>query len=302
VVSKDPFWIGLESPEEIGMNLKGSQTEKNLEMAFAAESKARNAYTYYAEAARQAGHPLVADVFLEIAKNEDEHARGHWGFLEKIQDTPTNLEAAAHGEHYDATTIYPGFARTAREEGFEAIADYFERMTDREARHEIIIRTLIEQLKEGGALQERTAGHSSVTLLEVMLPHQGNPAGNVHGGEIMKMMDTAAGVVAARHAHSNVVTAKVEELNFLRPVHIGELVFTHARLTFVSRTSMEVLVEVETENLATEERHKAMTASFIYVSLDKTGKPVKVPPLLITTEEGERLFEEGRKRYDTRKK
>ena len=60
------------------MNLKESQTEKNLEMAFAAESRARNAYTYYAEAARKGGHPLVADAFLEIAKNEEEHARGHF--------------------------------------------------------------------------------------------------------------------------------------------------------------------------------------------------------------------------------
>jgi len=284
------------------MNLKGSQTEKNLEMAFAAESKARNAYTFYAEAARKVGHPLEADVFLEIARNEEEHARGHLEFLEKIQDTQTNLEAAVHGEHYEATTIYPDFARTAREEGFEAIADYFERMTKIEAKHEEIIRNLLKQLKEDESPKERTAGHSSITLVEVMLPHQGNVAGNVHGGEIMKMMDTAAGVVAARHAHSNVVTAKVEELNFLRPVHIGELVFAKATLTFVSRTSMEVRVEVETENLATEERHMALTASFIYVSLDHMGKPIQVPPLLITTEAGEKLFQEGRKRYENRKK
>jgi len=141
-----------------------------------------------------------------------------------------------------------------------------------------------------------------VSLIQVMLPHQGNIAGNVHGGEIMKMMDTAAGVAAARHAHSNVVTAKVEELNFLRPVQIGELVFAHASLIFVSHTSMEVRVEVETENLVTEERHKALTASFIYVALDQTGKPTEVPPLLITTEEGQRLFEEGRKRYEARKR
>ena len=194
------------------MNVKGSQTEKNLEMAFAAESMARNTYTCFAEAARQAGHPLVADVFLEIARNEEEHARGHLGFLGKIQDTPANLEAAVHGEHYEATSVYPGFAKTAREEGFENIADYFVRMTKVEARHGGIIQDLLKQLREGGTLEERTAGHSSVTLVEVMLPHQGNPAGNVHGGEIMKMMDTAAGVVAARHAHSNVVTAKVEEL------------------------------------------------------------------------------------------
>jgi acyl-CoA hydrolase len=283
------------------MNLKGSKTEQNLEKAFAAESKARNFYTYYAETARKASQPFIADAFMEIAHNEEEHARSHMGFLEKVQDTVTNLETAAHGEHYEATSIYPDFARTAREEGFGEIADYFERMTKVEARHEAIIRKLQTHLKEQTTPQERTIGHSAMTLVQIMYPHQGNWAGNVHGGEIMKLMDTVAGVVAHRHAHSNVVTAKVEELNFLKPVHIGELVFAKARLTFVSRTSMEVLVEVETEDLATEERHKALTASFIYVSLDNTGKPMEVPPLLITTEEGERLFEEGRKRYESRK-
>jgi len=282
------------------MDLKGSRTEKNLEKAFAAGSKARNAYTCYAEAARIAGHPLVADVFMEMAKNEEEEARGQLDFLERIQDTQTNLEAAAQGEQAEATTIYPDFVRIAREEGFETIAGYFERMKERAARHEKILQNLLQQLKEGGTLQERTTGHSAVTLLELMLPHQGNPAGNVHGGELMKLMDTAAGVVAARHSHSNVVTAKVQELNFLRPVHIGELVFAYAKLTFVSRTSMEVSVEIETENLATEERQMAMTASFIYVSLDRNGNPLKVPSLLVTTEEGQKLFEEGKKRYESR--
>jgi acyl-CoA hydrolase/ferritin len=284
------------------MNLKGSKTEKNLEQAFAAETQARNAYIYYAATALEEGHPQVADVLLEISKNEEEHARGHLGLLGRIQDTLSNLEEAVHGEHYDASTIYPEFAQAAGQEGFYEVAEYFNKMTKVEARHEAIIRTLIEQLKAGTPPKERTAGHSSVTLVEVMLPHQGNPAGNVHGGEIMKMMDTAAGVVAARHAHANVVTAKVEELNFLRPVHIGELVFVNARLVFVSRTSMEVRVEVETENLATETRHQALTASFIYVALDRSGNPVEVPPLLITTEEGERLFQEGKKRYEARKK
>jgi len=284
------------------MNLEGSKTGKNLEEAFAAESKARNAYIFYADAAQKAGHSFVADAFLDIAKNEEEHARGYLEFLGKIQDTRANLEAAAHGEHYECTAVYPEFARTAREEGFHEIADFFERMSKVEARHEAIIKNLLQNLKENSSPKERTAGHSSVTLVQVMYPHNANRAGNVHGGEIMKMMDTAAGVVASRHAHSNAVTAKVEDLNFLRPLHIGDLVFAHASLVFVSRTSMEVRVEVETENLDTEKRQKALTASFIYVAMDQSGKPMEVPPLLITTEEGERLFEEGRKRYEARKK
>jgi uncharacterized protein (TIGR00369 family) len=283
------------------MNLKGSQTEKNLEAAFAAESKARNAYNYYAAAAEKEGLTFISDAFLEIARNEEEHARGHFEFLGKIQDTLANLETAVHGEAYEYNTVYPDFAKTAREEGFPEIGEYLEQMAKMESRHEKIIKNLIKHLKERSTPKERTTGHSSMTLVQVMLPDQGNPAGNVHGGEIMKMMDTAAGVVAARHAHSNVVTAKVEELKFLRPVHIGELVFAHARIVFVGSTSIEIRVEVEAENLVTEERHKALTAYFIYVALDRSGKPITVPPLLITTEEGERLFEEGRKRHEARK-
>ncbi len=283
------------------MNLKGSQTEKNLEAAFAAEAKARNAYHYYAVAAEKEGLSFISDAFLEIAKNEEEHARGHFEFLGKVQDTLANLETAVHGEAYEYNTIYPGFAKTAREEGFTEIGKYFERMAEMESRHEKIIKNLIEHLKERSVPKERTTGHSAMTLVQMMLPNQGNPAGNVHGGEIMKMMDTAAGVVAARHAHSNVVTAKVEDLKFLRPVHIGELVFAHAKPVFVGSTSIEIRVEVETENLVTEERHKALTAYFIYVSLDQSGKPISIPPLLITTEEGKRLYEEGRRRHEARK-
>jgi uncharacterized protein (TIGR00369 family) len=283
------------------MDLKESKTEKNLEEAFAAESKARNTYIYYAQAARQEDHSLIADVFLEIAKNEEEHARTQFQFLGKIGRPGENLQAAAQGEHRECAILYPAFARTAREEGFLEIADFFERMARMEAAHEEIIRNLLQNLQEHSVPKERTAGHSSVTLVQVMYPHQANRAGNVHGGEIMKLMDTAAGVVATRHAHTNVVTAKVEELNFLKPVRVGDLVFAHAALTFVSRSSMEIRVEVETENFLNEERQKALTAYFIYVALDSAGKPTRVPSLLITTEEGKKFFAEGEKRYESRK-
>jgi acyl-CoA hydrolase len=94
----------------------------------------------------------------------------------------------------------------------------------------------------------------------------------------------------------------VDNILFLKPVRVGDLILVHASLTFVGRSSMEIRVEVETENLAQEGRQKALTANFIYVALDKTGKPTGVPPLLITTEEGERLFEEGRERYEAHQK
>ena len=138
-------------------------------------------------------------------------------------------------------------------------------------------------------------------MAQVMLPDQANPAGYVHGGELMKLMDKAAGVVAARHCHCNVVTAMVHELHFLHPVRVGQLVLVHAKISFASHSSMEVRLEVETEDLWTEKRVTSLTAYFVMVALDKDGKPAGVPPLIICTEEEERLFNEGSSRYQARR-
>jgi acyl-CoA hydrolase/rubrerythrin len=284
------------------MNLEGSKTEKNLEDAFAEESRAQNTYLYYADAARKAGHDHIADFFLEIAKNEGEHARTLFESLGRIKDTRTNLKAVVREEKYGGTVMYPEFVKAAREEGFEEIAVSFERMSKVEARHEEICLNLLKNFDEHIIPNERTVGHSSVIMAQLMLPHHANPAGYAHGGEIMKIMDNAAGVVAARHAHTNVVTVRVDNILFLKPVRVGDLVLVRASLTFVGRSSMEIRVEVDTENLAQESGQKALTANFIYVALDKMGKPTEVPPLLVTTEEGERLFEEGRERYEVYKK
>jgi len=284
------------------MSLKGSKTEKNLEDAFADESRTQNTYTYYADAARKEGHDHIADFFLEIAKNEGEHARTQFELLGRIEDTRANLKAVVQKEKYEGAVMYPEFAKTARAEGFEEIAGCFERMSKVEARHEEICLYLLKNFDDHITPNQRTVGHSSVIMAQLMLPHQANTAGYAHGGEIMKIMDNAAGVVAARHAHTNVVTVRVDNILFLKPVRVGNLILVHASLTFVGRSSMEIRVEVETENLAQEGRQKALTANFIYVALDKTGKPTEVPPLLITTEEGGRLFEEGRERYEAYKK
>ncbi len=284
------------------MELNGSRTEKNLRAALAGESQARNYYVSFAEQARKSDLPLVADVLQEIARNEEEHARHFFQFLGGPGETERNLETSARKEHEEHTVSYPEFARAAREEGFEEIGRFFERMIHVEKRHEEICTELGRTLAEKAPVPARTVGHSAVTLAQVMLPGQANRAGNVHGGEIMKLMDSAAGVVAARHSHCNCVTARVEELNFLKPIKVGDLVFAHAFLTFVSSSSMEVRVEVTTEDRFTEAQQKALTARFIFVALDPNGKPSRVPPLLITTEEGEGYFAEGRKRHEARKK
>jgi acyl-CoA hydrolase/ferritin len=283
------------------LNLKGSQTEKNLQLVFAGEAQARNAFMYYAEAAQKAGYGHTADAFLEIAQNKGEHARALFEFLDKLKDTRSNLQRECRSDPHEHAALYPDFAKKAEEEGFGEIADFFLQMSREEKRQEEICRRLLQSLDEGNPSPLRTTGHSSITLAQLMLPHQANPAGYVHGGEMMKLMDNAAGVVASRHAHTNVVTARVEEIDFINPVKVGDLVMVHGRLTFVGRSSMEIRVRVETENLSTEEKQQALTAYFIYVALNPDGRPAPVPPLLITTEEGKMLFEAGRKRYEARR-
>ena len=106
------------------MELKGSKTEQNLMAAFAGESQARNKYTYYASKAKKEGYVQIAQLFEETANNEKEHAKIWFKLLhgEQIPDTMTNLADAAEGENYEWTDMYDGFAKTAREEGFEKIS------------------------------------------------------------------------------------------------------------------------------------------------------------------------------------
>ena len=144
--------------------------------------------------------------------------------------------------------------------------------------------------------------NSFTVLAQEMMPMQANPAGNVHGGEIIKMMDSTAGVAAMKHAHTNVVTAKIAEVNFRKPVHIGDLVTCKAQVIYVGRTSMEIYVTVESEDLISGEKQLALTAFVTMVSLDKNGNPAKVPPLSMedASEYELNLYKEGEKRYNMR--
>ena len=144
---------------------------------------------------------------------------------------------------------------------------------------------------------------SVAILAELVLPFQANAAGNVHGGEIMKLMDSTAGVAAQKYCHTNVVTARIDELSFKRPVLIGEYVVCTARVVYTGTTSMEIFVTVESENLRTGRSQIALTAFFTMVSLDANGKPAKVEPF----DEGQDaysklLYKEGMKRYQKSKK
>lgn len=141
---------------------------------------------------------------------------------------------------------------------------------------------------------------SSVVIAQVMIPQDANPSGNVHGGVIMKLIDTAAAVAAGRHARANIVTASIDRLDFLHPVFVGDLIFLKASLNMVGRTSMEVGVRVEAENIVTGEVRHASSAYLTFVALDSEGRPKAVPPLILETEEEVRRNKEARTRRDMR--
>ncbi|MHC1694666.1 MAG: acyl-CoA thioesterase [Eubacteriales bacterium] len=139
-------------------------------------------------------------------------------------------------------------------------------------------------------------------LSEVMLPSQANPAGTVHGGEIMKMMDTCAGVAAMRHCKSNAVTARVNELEFYQSIRVGQLVICEANLVYTGNTSMEIKVTVKIEDLTSETPQKiALTAFFTFVALDESCRPIKVPQLITETDCEKRDYEAGRLRHEAYK-
>lgn len=129
-------------------DLKGTKTERNLWEAFAGESQARNKYTYFASVAKKEGYEQIAALFLETAENEKEHAKLWFKHLGELGDTAANLKAAADGENAEWTDMYAGFAKTAREEGFEALAKQFEGVAAIEKRHEERYRKLLKNLED----------------------------------------------------------------------------------------------------------------------------------------------------------
>ena len=130
------------------MELKGSKTEQNLMTAFAGESQARNKYTYFASKAKKDGYEQIAEIFEETAQNEKEHAKIWFKLLHggAVPSTTENLKAAANGENFEWTDMYDGFAKTAREEGFEHIAFLFEEVGKIEKEHEARFLKLLENI------------------------------------------------------------------------------------------------------------------------------------------------------------
>ena len=137
---------------------------------------------------------------------------------------------------------------------------------------------------------------SKTIMARTMLPSDANPYGNVHGGEIMKLIDACAGAAATRHARGRVVTAFVDGLSFVAPVYVGHLVTAKASVNHVGRTSMEVGVRVESEDLLTGKTAHVSSAYLVFVSTDEKGQPTALPPLIAETDEERRRMRAAEQR------
>ena len=169
----------------MGKCIKGTQTEKNLLTSFAGESQARNRYTYFASVAKKAGYEQIAAIFLETAENEKEHAKMFFKFLEGgpveitavypagiIGDTAQNLEAAAEGEKEEWTLLYKNFEATAREEGFDDVAEIYKEIAEVEEKHQKRYRKLLDNVKNDKVFKKDSSAKWKC-----------RNCGYVHGGE-----------------------------------------------------------------------------------------------------------------------
>ena len=142
---------------------------------------------------------------------------------------------------------------------------------------------------------------ASVSVVsELMMPNQVNNLGHVFGGEVLSMVDRAAAVAAMRHAGCSAVTVSIDRVDFREPIYTGELVTCTARVNFVGRTSMEVGVRVEAENLVTGVKRHTNMCFLTFVAIDEHHRPCRVPELDLSDPEDERRFREGRRRREVR--
>ncbi len=153
---------------------------------------------------------------------------------------------------------------------------------------------------EGWDLAPRWASASSVVQIRAMELTDANLLGNVHGGEIMKLVDTTGGLAAMKHCGGPIVTVAMDEMSFLEPVFVGDLVTVKAMVNDTGRTSMEVGVRVEADNVITGRHVHTSSAYLVYVALDGSGKPRPVPPVVAEDEEQRQRQVEAKVRREAR--
>ncbi len=151
-------------------------------------------------------------------------------------------------------------------------------------------------------METKKIRESQTEIAQIMYPEHANPAGNVHGGHILKLVDQAAAIAGARHTHSNVVTASVDRMDFISPVFVGNVVFAKASINYTGRTSMEIGVRIEAECLRTGTHTHVGSAYLTFVALDDNDKPTEIPQILPETEEEKRRYNGAKNRRELRLK
>ncbi|CCH49196.1 acyl-CoA thioesterase [Pseudodesulfovibrio piezophilus] len=151
-------------------------------------------------------------------------------------------------------------------------------------------------------MKAKSAKESEVIMTHLVLPQDTNPAGNLHGGVILKHVDITGGVVAKRHTRTNVVTVSIDRMAFKLPAYIGELLVFKASLNHVGRSSMEVGIRVEAEDLRTGEVRHTNSAYLTYVALDEKGRPTEVPSLILESDTAKRRYKEAELRREVRQR
>jgi acyl-CoA hydrolase len=151
-------------------------------------------------------------------------------------------------------------------------------------------------------LKGKPVRESYVEIIQVVRPQDANTLGTVFGGTVVAWMDTAGAIAAMRHARRPVVTASIDNLSFLAPIHLREWVIIRAAVHYTHRTSMEVGVWIEAENPLTGERRETTHGYLTFVALDDQGRPTPVPPVIPETPEEERRYEEAKRRREVKLK
>ena len=213
------------------MELKGTKTEKNLQAAFAGESQARNKYTYYASQAKKEGFEQIAAIFTETANNEKEHAKMWFKLLNGgIGKTVDNLKDAAAGENYEWTDMYATFAKEAREEGFDHIANLFEGVAAIEKEHEERYKALCKNIEEGKVFNRE--GKKGLDLPQLRThPLRRGSSGSLPG------LRTSKGILRAQSTELLIVSEQNSHQAKRGAVRHGRLPFFVAETPVSSRTA-----------------------------------------------------------------
>jgi len=159
----------------------------------------------------------------------------------------------------------------------------------------------MQDVKPDSTLPGKPVSASATVMATLMEPAKANPMGNIHGGFIMMLVDQAAAAAAIRHAGHICVTASIDRLDFVNPVHVGDMLTLKSSVNYTHRTSMEIGVRVETERLETGERRHVASALLTFVAMGNDCRPTPVPPIVPETESEKRRFRQAELRYQHRK-